>query len=103
MALKHDCKAELRAAGSRATPGRLALLEVLERERHPLSVAQLEVKLPQINTVTLYRALDVLVAAGLVRKGIGVDRTAHFEYAARPHHHHLVCTDCGFTRQCATC
>lgn len=103
MTKVHDCKAELRAAGSRATPGRLALLEVLERQRMPLTVAQLAHKLPSLNQVTLYRALDALAAAGLIRKGVGVDRTAHYEYAARPHHHHLVCTDCGFAKMCATC
>jgi Fur family ferric uptake transcriptional regulator len=103
MTKVHDCKAELHAAGSRATPGRLALLEVLERQRTPLTVAQLAHKLPSLNQVTLYRALDALAAAGLIRKGVGVDRTAHYEYAARPHHHHLVCTDCGFAKMCATC
>lgn len=99
----HDCKVELRAAGSRATPGRLALLTVLERERKPLTVADIARKLSSLNQVTLYRALDALAAAGLIRKGVGVDRTAHYEYAARPHHHHLVCTDCGFAKMCATC
>jgi Fe2+ or Zn2+ uptake regulation protein len=99
----HDCKQELHQAGSRATPGRLALLAVLEREQTPLSVPRLQKKLPCLNQVTLYRALDALAAAGLIRKGVGADRTAHYEYAGRPHHHHLVCTDCGFAKTCATC
>lgn len=99
----HDCKDELKAAGSRVTSGRLALLQVLEHERKPLSVVELQKKLPSLNAVTLYRALEVLVEAGLARKGVGLDRTAHFEYAAKPHHHHLVCVDCGFNKACATC
>ncbi|MES2203424.1 MAG: transcriptional repressor [Patescibacteria group bacterium] len=103
MGTKHDCKAELRAAGSRATPGRLALLEVLESAHRPLTVDEISNKLPELNVVTLYRALDALALAGLVRSGIGVKRTSHYEYAGRPHHHHLVCTDCGFIRQCAAC
>lgn len=98
----HDCKDELRQAGSRATPGRLALLGVLEAARRPLTVKEIEVKLRALNPVTLYRALEGLVVAGLVRKGVE-GRVAHFEYAGKPHHHHLVCVDCGFNKKCNTC
>lgn len=98
----HDCKEELREAGSKATPGRLALLAVLERERRPLTVREIEKRLPSLNPVTLYRALEALVQAGLVYKGES-DRVTHFEYARRPHHHHMVCMDCGFIKQCAAC
>lgn len=98
----HDCREELHVAGSRATPGRLALLRVLEHGRGPQSVAELRKKLPALNQVTLYRALDALVSAGLVRRGEN-HRIAHYEYAQKPHHHHLVCADCGFTKMCKTC
>lgn len=102
MEKAHDCREELRAAGSRATRGRLAILRVLERERKPLTVSRLRGKLPSLNQVTLYRALDALAAAGLVRKGES-DRVTHYEYARRPHHHHMVCTDCGYGRGCGAC
>ncbi|HWB34155.1 MAG TPA: transcriptional repressor [Candidatus Paceibacterota bacterium] len=98
----HDCREELHAAGSRATPGRLALLAVLERERKPMTVHELQHKLPSLNQVTLYRALDALVDAGLVYRGESA-RVTHYEYAKRPHHHHLVCADCGYTKACTTC
>lgn len=98
----HDCKVELREAGSRATPGRLALLKLLERERKALSVLQIQEKLATLNPVTLYRALEALVGAGLVRRGMR-GRTAHFEYAGKPHHHHMVCVGCGFTQTCPSC
>lgn len=99
---RHDCREELRAAGSRATPGRLALLGELERARRPMTVAELEARLPALNQVTLYRAVEALAAAGLLRRGMkgGV---AQYEYAARPHHHHLVCTDCGVSMECRAC
>lgn len=100
--MTHDCREELREAGSRVTPGRLALLRVLETARTPLTVKEIETKLRTLNPVTLYRALESLVVAGLVRRGIE-DRVARFEYAGKPHHHHLVCTDCGFSQTCKTC
>lgn len=102
MAKVHDCKEELRTAGSKATPGRVALLGVLEREHKPLTVKEMQNKLRTLNPVTLYRALEALVIAGLVRRGFS-ERGAHFEYAGKPHHHHLVCTDCGFNKECQTC
>lgn len=98
----HDCKDELRQAGSKATPGRLALLRVLEGAHKPLTVKELEKSLRRLNPVTLYRALESLVQAGLVRRGVS-GRVAHFEYAGKPHHHHMVCVDCGFNKACNTC
>lgn len=100
--MQHDCKKELHHAGSRATPGRLALLRVLERADKPMTVKQIEKSVHHLNPVTLYRALEDLVRAGLVRRGVS-ERVAHFEYAGKPHHHHLVCVDCGFTKKCSTC
>ena len=100
--MAHDCKEELRAAGSRATPGRLALLAVLERVRRPLTVLELEEKLPDLNEVTLYRAAEALAAAGLLRRGMRAG-VMQYEYAGRPHHHHMVCTDCGVSVQCKVC
>ncbi len=102
MGPSHDCKEELRAAGSRATPGRLALLAVLEHATRPLTVEEIARKVRSLNPVTLYRALDALVHAGLVRRGMD-GRVAQYEYARKPHHHHMVCVDCGFTQLCRNC
>ncbi len=102
MAKPHDCREELRAAGSRATPGRLALLALLEKERAPLTVSQIKRKLRTLNEVTIYRALEALADAGLLRQGMK-EGVAQYEYASRPHHHHLVCTDCNFIPVCNTC
>lgn len=98
----HDYKKELHQAGSRATPGRLALLKVLESAEQPMTVKEIRKSVQRLNPVTLYRALESLVQAGLVRQGVE-DRVAHFEYARKPHHHHMVCIDCGFIKQCSTC
>lgn len=102
MQQTHDCVDELHAAGSRATPGRLGVLKLLERERKPLTAMAIQKKLSSLNQVTIYRILDTLTEARLVRKGMG-GRVAHFEYAGKPHHHHMICVDCGFTQVCPNC
>ena len=100
----HDCKEELNAAGFRATPGRLKLLGVLERARQPLSVSDILERSNGrlLDQVSLYRALESFADRGLLRKGMR-DGVVHYEYAQKPHHHHLVCSDCGFIKQCVPC
>jgi Fe2+ or Zn2+ uptake regulation protein len=89
----------LRASGSKATPGRIALLKVLSREKKPVTVCYLRKKLPALNEVTLYRALKPLVYAGVVREIDFRHGHAHYELnILREHHHHVICTSCGKVR-----
>ncbi len=87
----------LRAAGLRATEGRISLLALLSREHKPLSVDAIQFRMSSsVDTVTIYRSLEALENAGIVtRSGLGHDH-AHYELATgRPHHHHAVCVSCG--------
>jgi Fe2+ or Zn2+ uptake regulation protein len=97
-----DFKAKLRSSGFRVTPGRVALLRALSIAKRPLTVDEIGKRL-DLNVVTLYRALNDLADKGLLMRGSGSGDAAHFSYPRGLHHHHLVCTDCGFIRQCATC
>jgi Fur family ferric uptake transcriptional regulator len=50
----------------------------------------------RVGLASVYRALELLTALGLVHR-VDVDGTAAFEPAdpAGHHHHHLVCSSCG--------
>jgi Fur family transcriptional regulator, ferric uptake regulator len=87
--------------GLKATAGRVALLHLLESSRKPLAVPSISKKL-DLNVVSVYRALDSLAKASLVRQGSD-GRVSHFTYALNPHHHHMICTDCGYTQACRAC
>lgn len=91
-----DAHALLREAGLRATPGRMALIELMAREPFPRTVEDLAHKLKDaLNTVTLYRALEALTNAGIVERSDLRHGHAHYELVAgRPHHHHLICRSC---------
>ncbi len=55
----------------------------------------------RVGIASIYRALELLVRLGLVRRLDMGDGTARFE-AAQPggeHHHHLVCDRCGRVSQ----
>lgn len=92
---------QLRSVGLRATQGRMALLHVLEGARRPLSAREIGRRL-DLNLVSVYRALETLVAKGLVRQGSD-GHAARFSYGLVPHHHHMICSDCGFSARCAAC
>jgi len=86
----------LRKAGFRATPGKVALLELLQDEVKPLTVVEIQKKLRQKqDTVTLYRSLEALTEKNLLARSELGHGHAHYELSVgKKHHHHLVCTSC---------
>ena len=86
----------LRSAGFKATPQRLTLLDVLSKESRPLTVSDLKTKLPDVDQVTIYRALEALAAKDIVRKVDTKHAYTHYELVAtKAHHHHAICASCG--------
>lgn len=86
----------LRDAGFKATFPRVRLLEALQKVKKPLSAEALgkEVK-KHANLATVYRALEAFAKAGIVRRIDFGHPHAHYEFAAKSHHHHVVCESCG--------
>ncbi len=91
-------EALLKGLGSKITPGRVKILEVLGKEPKPLTIEELQKKVGKgINEVTLYRNLELLADAGIVERSDLRHGHAHYELVVgRPHHHHIVCTNCGY-------
>jgi Fur family transcriptional regulator, ferric uptake regulator len=97
---------QLRDHGFRITEGRIKLLKLLYTAREPLSIQAVSGlwKGKQLNQTTLYRTLTDLTEAGIVRRVDLNTGTAHFEYTPdRPHHHHIICSDCGTIENIDTC
>ena len=71
----------------KATSGRLAILEILDEEKAPLSVDELKKKLSghqftiSLDSVTIYRALDSMLKVGLVNKTNAGKAHASYEMA----------------------
>lgn len=93
----------LKGAGLAVTRQRTSLIEALQRASGPSSAENLARTLSGVaNTTTVYRALDQLVGARLVRR-IDLGRNhALYELADR-HHHHLVCRSCGLVEDVTAC
>ena len=69
----------------RADGGHLSARQVAEA---------VQAEAPELHQATIYRALDVFVEDGLVRR-TELDGRALYEVAAEHCHHHVVCTECG--------
>ena len=84
----------LRSAGLKATPGRLAVLELFKKMSKPLSVRTLLKQLRHsLDEATIYRMVNILTDKKVLRT---VDlQHDHLHYELNTHqHHHLVCRSC---------
>jgi Fur family ferric uptake transcriptional regulator len=91
----------LKASGLGHTPNRQRVLEVIGNNSSPLSAQQIFETLQRaenINRVTVYRILDLLVDNGLVDRINGGGRSFVYGLAPNenhPAHPHFFCKNCG--------
>ncbi|REK17410.1 MAG: transcriptional repressor [Planctomycetota bacterium] len=92
----------IQAAGLRATPARVATLALLRDFSAPLTHAEVSARLTEheVDKATVYRNLNDMAAAKLLRRSELGDHVWRFEIIAeeeRAHasHPHFVCIDCG--------
>jgi Fur family ferric uptake transcriptional regulator len=93
-----DAQNRLRAAGYRNGPARIAVIDLLDSENCCVSAADVHESLNErVGLASVYRVLESLHAAGLVRRVDVGDGVARYEplRESGEHHHHLVCTECG--------
>jgi len=86
----------LRSHGLNITKAReLVAKEAFQTENH-FDASQLWARLrgEKIAAATIYRTLELLTQAGLVRKLLFNDKTCYEANLGRPHHEHLVCQGC---------
>jgi Fe2+ or Zn2+ uptake regulation protein len=98
MLTKKEASARLRAAGLRVTEPRIAVIRALEGKRTHPTVPQVhalvQVELPRIPEITVYRTLNTLSQAGLL---VGIHGSSR-GWRCDPdttQHAHAVCRECG--------
>ena len=105
--IKHDCKEELRSVELKATPTRLALLQLLEDTDMPVDVATLidylEKHQIKADPATVFRIMNMFTEKGLVRQISFHEGKFRYEIASKPDHHHLICTSCGKVEDFSDC
>lgn len=90
-------KTTLREAGFRATPGRIAFLDLLYKSKKPLSIqdALQQLKKHSIDQATVYRIVEALRTKGIIQYVNMEHGHQHFELVSPAHHHHAICETCG--------
>lgn len=93
-----DPKDILTLKGRRITNARVKILDILMKNKTPLSVQDIKSKISdsRINTSTIYRNLLELEKSGIVSE-VNIGREmSFFEFLDEHnhHHHHIVCTGC---------
>jgi Fe2+ or Zn2+ uptake regulation protein len=90
-------KDQLKAAGERVTAPRMGIFRILLRQS-PLPMSRLIARASSdgIDSVTVYRTVDLFRKLGLVQE-LGLGRNRMFELGDDygEHHHHFTCSDCG--------
>jgi Fur family ferric uptake transcriptional regulator len=95
-----EIRTALRTRGLRATPSRIAVLELLRSQGAPMSHGDAADRLAAQpwDRATIYRNLTDLAGAGLARRTDVGDHVWRFEAVTNDHdtaHPHFVCTECG--------
>jgi Fe2+ or Zn2+ uptake regulation protein len=88
----------LRQRGIQITAQRLAVLRCVSRQPHATADVVAESVRAAIGSISLqsvYDALSVLVAEGLIRRIEPAGSPARFECRVGDNHHHLICRNCG--------
>jgi Fur family ferric uptake transcriptional regulator/Fur family zinc uptake transcriptional regulator len=90
----------LRGAGLSATSLRLGILRRLIAACRPLSHAEIQIDMPDLDRVTLYRTLSAFVEADIAHQVQGLDGAlrfcAHTKREGCPANHpHFLCASCG--------
>lgn len=97
----------LKESSLAVTPARVALLEVLQKEKKPVDVQtiidSLEKKQIEVNRVTVFRIINAFVEKGIVHKLEFSEGKARYELSSLPHHHHAICTNCGKVQDIEDC
>jgi Fe2+ or Zn2+ uptake regulation protein len=89
---------KLNKLGLKNTTPILAVYKILEKNHTPISAQEIWKKLHKKNNlVSIYRILERLSEAKLIRQDIITDKKQRPEkvyYLAEKHHHHFVCQKC---------
>jgi Fe2+ or Zn2+ uptake regulation protein len=80
--------------GLKKTDSRITLLDILSKNKKPLSAKEITSKLSS-DKVTTYRMLEAMNQKGLIRRVDTGEREARYEINSNnDDHHHLICIEC---------
>lgn len=89
------------------TKTRSAIIEILTKVKEPLDVQSIASILAKkgikTNQTTIYRTLQTYTDSQLVKRVELQEGKFRYELASLPHHHHIICTNCGKIEDIESC
>ncbi len=105
--IKHDCKDELREAELKATPARVAILQLLEQTDKPIDVSSiidyLKAHDMEADQATVFRIINAFTKKGLTKQLQFHEGKFRYELVSKGEHHHLICENCGSIEDISDC
>lgn len=100
-----DPKATLQSVSMRNTAGRRAILEYISAAKSPVAVDEIITSISKLrlDQATIYRIINILTQKGILRPINFQEGKIRYELASNPHHHHVVCTNCGAVQDVDDC
>ena len=102
-----DLTVVLERASLRPTRQRTEVLTALAASGKPITAQSLHAKLARRSSApglaTVYRTLQALADAGLVRTFPAADGELSYKLCDPEHHHHLICERCGRVEEIPSC
>ncbi|PJC36883.1 hypothetical protein CO046_03555 [Candidatus Peregrinibacteria bacterium CG_4_9_14_0_2_um_filter_53_11] len=92
----------LAEAGYKLTAPRKRIIDWILAYDGVFSASEILSDLADLDTVSVYRTLDLLSTLDIIHKTLSLHSEQHYEFHGEDHHHHVVCTGCELT-QCAPC
>ena len=89
----------LKEKGYKATPARLAILDIFTKSNAPITAEKVYKELKRskknkdINEATVYRTLTTLEKVGIIKR-VDFRKDASFFELNKDHHHHIACLIC---------
>lgn len=103
----HNCSDELRDVDLKATPARIAVLQLLEETNTPLDVStiiyNLKSKNLDVDPATAFRIVNMFTEKGIITPIQFNEGKLRYELSSKAAHHHLVCEQCGKIEDISDC
>lgn len=97
--LSHNCREQLKGVFLKATPARLAVLNILENADKPIDISTIIEYMKQNNVKTdpasIFRIMNSFTDKGITKQVQLHEDKFRYELSSKKDHHHLVCENCG--------
>lgn len=101
--MNSDFESILRDAGQSITKPRRAVFDTLSHADEPLKNGEIAKRTPDVDRASVYRTLELFTKLGVTTTTIrGWTPFTELAEPFRPHHHHMICEQCGGVKEIAS-